>query len=89
MKHLLAAALASASIWAAAPAFADEAQGEVLAFGRVAGILVLTDKTVWPVTNLLDTLAPELVAGDTVHIVYTSAGENGVAAVTAVHKIEG
>lgn len=71
MRILLAAALL-----AAAPAFADETSGTVLAFDRVAGLIVLEDKTVWEVSADV-TLPDNLAAGDMVTFVYESAGEDG------------
>ncbi|MGB8623610.1 MAG: hypothetical protein WCD16_12390 [Paracoccaceae bacterium] len=84
-RLLLSTALALA---VAAPVFADETSGEIAAYDRVAGILVMKDKTIW-------TLAPDLVVpdglgrGDKVNIVFNSDGENGIAVVTKIDRENG
>lgn len=83
MRILVAAALAATV--AAAPAFADETTGHVLAYDRQAGILVLTDLTVWELPA--DFLVPaDLGRGDRVHLVYASAGEDDLTAITEMHR---
>ena len=82
MRFLTAAALVFAS---AVPAFADEVKGTILAYDRVANVIVLDDKTVWNLDTLGDTPL-ELLAGDIVLIVFTTAGDNGVAKIVAVEK---
>lgn len=79
MRALLAAAVLAA----ATPAFADETTGKVLAFDRKANIIVLQDKTVWELGT--EATIPEgLVAGETVRLVYESAGEDGL---TKIYEI--
>ena len=73
MRTALIAALLSA---AAFPALADSVSGEVLAFDRVANLIVLDDKTVWSLETLADT-PEELAAGKIVTIEYTSNADNG------------
>jgi hypothetical protein len=68
-------------------AMADETTGEILAYDRVAQILVLTDKTVWPLSDQTE-VAEDLAAGDRVRIVFASAGESGVGAVSSVTRAE-
>jgi hypothetical protein len=68
----------------AAPAFADSVKGSILAFDRVAGIIVLNDKTVWPLGDAAKTLPEGLKAGDTIEIDFTSAGENALSTVNSV-----
>lgn len=87
MKHILMISAAALSLLAL-PALADETKGEVLAFDRVDGVLVLTDKTVWTLPADLD-LPEGLRSGDEVHIEFKADGENGIAAVLAVHKVNG
>jgi hypothetical protein len=53
----------------AAPALADETSGTILAFDRVANIMVLDDKTVWSLGEKTE-VTPDLMAGDTVKIIY-------------------
>lgn len=74
MRVLLSA---FALITLAAPAFADEVTGSVLAYDRVDNIIILDDKTVWTIPA--DFALPEnLVAGDLITIVFQGAAENGI-----------
>ncbi|MFD1344299.1 hypothetical protein [Litorisediminicola beolgyonensis] len=73
MRPLLAAALI---LSAAAPAFADNTQGKVLAYDRVAKLLVLEDKTVWSLETLAEAPA-DLAAGREVTIEFHSNADNG------------
>ena len=83
----LLAATAAALLAAATPTLADETTGEILAFDRVAGVLVLTDKTVWEFGP--DTVGPvELNRGDRVKIVYETAGEDGLTAIDEIILVE-
>ncbi|MDH5452446.1 MAG: hypothetical protein OEY05_00220 [Paracoccaceae bacterium] len=70
------------------PAFADETGGKILAFDRVANIIVLDDNTIWPLGPDTETTA-DLVAGDTVKIVYVGGGDNGVNSITSVLRTDG
>ena len=64
MRVLLTSA---ALIVSAIPALADNTSGTVLAFDRVAHVLVLDDKTVWNLPP--DLMLPEnLAAGETITI---------------------
>lgn len=68
----------------AAPAVADTVTGEILAFDRVAQIMVLDDKSVW---SLRDggAEAPEgLEAGDTVTLTFQSVSDNGYGKITQI-----
>ena len=81
MRILIAAALLAA----ATPAIADQTTGTILAFDRQADIIVMADKTIWQLNP--KTLIPaDLAAGDTVTIVFTSTGENGIGEVTELKK---
>ena len=72
MRALLLAALVLAPGLAAA----DTVTGRVLAFDRVAKVIVFEDRSVW---KLGAAEVPEGVeAGDMVTIDYTSAGDSGV-----------
>ena len=70
---------------AAAPAFADETTGTILAFDRVDGVIVLNDKTVWSL-ELLDVQPTDLKAGDFVRIMYDTAGEDGLTKIASIEK---
>ncbi|MGY3437623.1 MULTISPECIES: hypothetical protein [unclassified Marinovum] len=83
MRTLIAATLA---ILAAVPAIADETEGLVLAYDRQANVLVLTDKTIWSLPSEI-TLPEDLIAGDRVHLVYDTAGEDGLTKIEAIHRL--
>ena len=72
----------------ASPAFADEASGKIVAFDRVANVIVLDDKTIWPLGEATETSA-DLVAGDEVTIVYTGSEDAGVDKITSVMRTDG
>lgn len=83
MRNLLAAAIVMA---AATPVFADFTQGTVLAYDRVAHVIVMDDKTVWTLSE--ETVVPEgLEAGDLVKIEFTGAGDDGIASVEAIERL--
>jgi len=85
MRTLLTAALALA---AAFPAFADETQGVVVAYDRVAHILVLDDMTIWTLDPAL-ALPDGLAAGDGVTIVYEGKADDGIGAIASVTLTNG
>ncbi|MCG6904744.1 MAG: hypothetical protein LJE68_18885 [Rhodobacter sp.] len=73
---------------AVSPAFADSVTNTVLAFDRKAGLIVLTDRTVFTL-SATDAMAPEnLVAGDTVKITYDSLGEDGYGQIQTIEIVE-
>ncbi len=72
----------------ATPVLADETTGEILAYDRVARVIVLTDNTVWQLGEATAT-SDDLVAGDEVTIVFTSAGDSGVGAISSVTRVGG
>lgn len=81
MRTLFTAAL----LLAAAPAIADEVSGTILAYDRVAGVIVMDDKTVWSM-ELIETAPEGLVAGDTVKIMFETAGEDGMTKIDSIEK---
>lgn len=87
MRILSAAAMAAVFTLPALSAQADETSGQVLAYDRKAGILVLTDKTVWELAP--DLLVPaDLGHGDMVRLEYSSAGEDGLETIDALTRSE-
>ena len=84
MRVLLTSA---ALLLAALPAFADETSGTVLAYDRVAHVLVLEDRTIWDLPDDL-ALPDDLVAGDAVTIVFQTAGDNGVGKIESITRSE-
>ncbi len=75
-------ALLAALLLAPAAAMADEVTGTILAYDRVAGVIVFEDRTVWAIGAVE---VPEgLEAGDVVTIDFTSAGDSGIGRANAV-----
>ena len=73
-------------ILAAAPAFADELSGSVIAYDRVDHVIVLEDKSVLTISNP-EIIPDGLVAGDTITVEFTSDGDNGYAAFISIKKM--
>jgi hypothetical protein len=69
----------------AAPALADETTGRVVAFDRIAKVLVLDDKTIWNLGEQTE-VSDALMAGDMVKIVYAGGGDAGIGTITSVLK---
>ena len=81
-KIILALALAGV----AAPVLGDETTGSIVAFDRKAGVIVLSDRTIWELTP--GTLIPAyLSAGDRVRIVYQTAGEDGITSIDELERV--
>lgn len=78
MNKFLAAVTASAILLAAVPAFADSVKSTVVAYDRVAGRLVLADKTVYSFDPAAVEMPDTLTAGDEVEIVFESSEEEGI-----------
>ncbi len=79
MRHLTALLFLAL----ASPALADETSGEILAYDRVANVIVLSDKTVYQLSDKTQ-VSEDLLAGDAVTIVYVGGGDAGIGAVTSV-----
>lgn len=83
MRYLLALAAFAAL---ATPALADETTGTIVAFDRKANILVMEDKTIWKLSD--QTVIPDdLTAGETIKIIFTSAGDDGVKSVDQLERM--
>ncbi|KAF0676396.1 hypothetical protein [Profundibacterium mesophilum] len=80
----LPAAFTAAALLTAAPAFADSVTGEVVAYDRVANILVLDDKTIWTLSDVGGVAPDELEAGMSVSITYEALGEDGYSKVESI-----
>jgi hypothetical protein len=80
--HITAALLAAAL---AGPAFADATQGTVSVFDPARKLMILTDRTVWTITDktIFD---PAIKEGDQVLITFTSGGENGIVQTNTVAR---
>ncbi len=71
----------------AAPALADKTSGSILAYDRLANVIVLTDKTHWQLNP--QTLVPaDLAAGDKVTIDFKSDGDNGAGKIFSLTRKE-
>ena len=87
MKHV-PLALLLALVGASAPALADELEGTVLAYDRVANVLVMRDKTVIPLETFEGEPPEDLVAGDRVAVRFDSNEDTGISMVHSVTRIE-
>ena len=68
-----------------APASAAETTGTILAYDRLANIIVLQDKSSW--TLDAKTLVPsDLMAGDKVTLTFASDGDNGAKPATKLTR---
>lgn len=70
------------------PALADETEGEILAYDRLANLIVMRDRTVWQLGAEV-TVPADLKSGDRVRLVFRAAGEDGVTGVDSLERIEG
>ena len=76
MKNTISIVLMTALLSAAPQTFASDAtDGTILALDRKAGLLVMTDRSVWSLEALKSPLPQELKAGDRVEIRYQSDEE--------------
>lgn len=89
MRSIAAAVLlpALAVLAAAGPARADETTGTVLAYDRLANVIVLRDRTVWQLAATL-TVPEDLKAGDRIRIQSAPQGEDGVDKITALTRLD-
>lgn len=78
-----AAAIAALSLAITGSANAGEVTGTVLAYDRVAGVLVLTDKSSYPLDVVASDLPTTLSAGDRVTISF-EGDESGITAINSV-----
>lgn len=72
----------------AAPVVAqDISQGTVLAYDRKANILVLTDRSVFPLEKLEGSVPSGLKSGDRVEIKYDSNEDDGITKISSISVI--
>ena len=83
-RTILAAALLCAP--ALAPAMADEAEHTILAYDRLANIVVMRDRSVYELPAELMVPA-DMKSGDRVRVVYQSAGEDGITKIDSLERI--
>lgn len=78
--------LTAAMLLTALQVFAqDISEGTILAYDRKANILILTDRTVFPLEKLTSAAPDNLKAGDRIQIQYDSNEDDGI---TAIHSIK-
>lgn len=77
---------AALAFFTALPTLADETQGHVLAYDRKAGIIILTDKTVWELPEDI-TLPEDVGKGDRLLFEYETAGEDGLTRIKGVTRL--
>jgi len=80
--------LACALLPGASPAHADELEGTVLAFDRVARVIVLQDRSVLPLELLAGDMPDELVAGDRIAVSFESNEDDGYQIIHSVTLID-
>jgi hypothetical protein len=84
MRRMALAAIMTAAL--AGPAAADETTGTIVAYDRLAHVIVLEDKTIWPFPGTME-LPADLKAGDKVKIMFTSGGE-GIARIDSITRVD-
>lgn len=70
------------------PVQADSLESTVLAYDRVANIIVIKDKTVWDLDLLKSPLPENLRAGDKIEILYTSNEDDGIRTITSIARLD-
>jgi hypothetical protein len=85
MEATMVRFLIPAVLLLATSAQADEVTGDVLAFDRVASVIVMEDKSVFTVPNP-EVIPADLQAGETVTIVFKTEGENGLTSVQSITR---
>ena len=80
-------AFAAALVVIAAPAFADEVEGTVLAHDRVAHRVVMSDRSIYEYNAETTELPRAILAGDRIKITYRG-GEDGIEAIQRIEIVE-
>jgi hypothetical protein len=80
--------LTAAMLLTALQVFAqDMSQGTILAYDRKANILVLTDRSVFPLEKLTSEPPDDLKAGDRINIQYDSNEDDGITAIYSIKVV--
>lgn len=80
--------LTAAMLLTALQAFAqDMSEGTILAYDRKANVLILTDRSVFPLEKLTSEPPENLKAGDRIHIDYDSNEDDGITAIYSIKVI--
>jgi len=80
--------LACTLLLSAAPGHADELEGTVLAFDRVARVIVLKDRSVLPLELLTGEMPDKLGAGDRIAVSFESNEDDGYQVIHSVTLID-
>ncbi|SEA08512.1 hypothetical protein [Rubrimonas cliftonensis] len=81
MRALILSALCLSSL--AGAALADQTSGQIATYDQARRVIVLTDRTVWPLAAQTE-VSTELAAGKRVVITFLSDGDNGLGRVLSV-----
>jgi len=80
--------LCAAALLTAPQVFAqDISEGTILAYDRKANILILTDRSVFPLEKLTSAAPDDLEAGDRIHIRYDSNEDDGITEIYSIKVI--
>ncbi|WP_457936398.1 hypothetical protein [Mesorhizobium sp. 10J20-29] len=88
MRTFIAVATAAACL-TAVPALADNVTGEILAYDRLANVIVLTDNSVWEIVPKDLPLPADLKQGDRVTIDFVTNGDSGVGKINSISRVGG
>ena len=84
IRTAFAAALLSAPALSAA--MADEVEHTILAYDRLAHIVVMRDRSIYELPAEL--LVPaDMKSGDRVRVIYESAGEDGITRIDSIERL--
>ncbi len=71
------------------PALADSTTGEILAYDRLANVIILNDKTVWEIVPKDLPLPADLKQGDKITIDFFTNGDSGVGKINSISRVGG
>lgn len=73
----------------ATPGLADSVTGTILAYDRLANVIILDDKTVWEIVPKDLPLPADLMKGDRIHIDFVTNGDSGVGKINSIERVKG
>ena len=76
----------SCLLLAASAALADSTGGTIVAYDRLANVIVLDDNTIWEIVPKDLPLPADLKAGDNIVIDFVSAGDSGVGKINSITR---
>ncbi len=86
MRALTAIATATLCL-SAKPGLADDTTGFILAYDRLANVIVMDDKTVWEIVPKDLPLPADLMKGDRIRIEFVTNGDNGVGMINSIKRV--